>query len=369
MVLRARHGRNAAVPRFVSAAAVVALALSATACGDDGGAPDGGPPLPVWARVPDLPEPLAGNAAAGIASEGGCMIYAALGVGASLTAEGLSQRAYRWRQGDAGWSQLPDVPGPGRTGASAVSLREDLYVLGGRSADAGGAWTSHGGLQVFDLGTGRWSERAPMPVPVSGAAAVAWRDRWIVVVGGQAGASAVDAVQIYDVESDAWELATSFAGGPVFGHAAALAGDDLFVFGGASASDGAAAVEGAWRGRLDPDDPQQVVWSAIEAPPGPPRYRAAAGAGAGGRIYLHGGSAEPHDLAGLALAGGEPAAPLATTLAYDPAAGAWTELDAAKPSATMDHAGLVRCGERLATVGGLVAGPAATAEVWLGRLP
>lgn len=356
--------------RHVSRLALLLLLLPAigAACRDGGPSADAAPVTTDaargWRRGVPLPEPLANNAVALLESEGGCMIYSALGLDASLDGAGATRRAYRWREGDASWSELPEVPGSGRLAASAVGLRGDLYLLGGYSVGDSGAETSHDSLQVFNLRTGQWADRAPLPVPIDDAVAVAWRDRWIVVVSGWSNTRNRDAVQIYDVETDRWELATPFPGTPVFGHAGALSGDDLLIVDGVASSLGFPIVSQAWRARLDPDDPTRIAWTEIDPAPGPPRYRAAAGTAPDGRIFVNGGTDVPYNFDGLSYASGEPAPPLATTVVFDPARERFSELGRAKPVATMDHRGLLPCGDRLFTVGGLVAGPAATGEVW-----
>ena len=295
------------------------------------------------------------------------MLYTALGIDDTLTAAGITTRAYRWREGDEAWSQLPDVPGSvGRVAAAAVSLRGKIYVLGGYSVGPGTTETSFDAVDVFDVSNGQWSSAAPMPIPIDDQVAVAWRDRWIVSVSGWSNASPVAAVQIYDADTDQWAAATDFPGMPVFGHSGALVGDSLIVIDGVgSGFAGFGLVNQSWVGTLDAADPTTIVWQDLGAHPGPARYRAAGGDVSATTAWFHGGTDDPYNYDGLGYDTGQPSAPLATTLEYDAATREFSVRAETKPTATMDHRGLPRCADRVYIVGGMVTGPAVTSEVWV----
>ena len=119
-----------------------------------------------------------------------------------------------------------------------------------------------------------------------------------------------------------------------------------------------------WRAELDPANPTQIDWTDLGEHPGPGRYRAAGGNGPNGELWFHGGTIDPYNFDGLRYAGGAPSEPLATTLVYEVATGDMRLLETPKPSATMDHRALATCDDRIYSIGGMTAGPAATAEVW-----
>jgi hypothetical protein len=339
----------------------------APGCGDDAPAADAGIDAQEgWARWPDLPEAQSNNAVAAVQTEGGCMIYSLLGIDSSLSSTGVHNRGFRLREGDAEWSILPPVPGPGRVAASAVGIAGQPYVLGGYSIAGDGTETTHDLLQRFNLQTGQWNSLAPLPVAIDDAVAAAWRDRYIVVVSGWHDAGNVADVQIYDSQSDQWIAATSFPGTPVFGHSGSISGDRLLVVDGVRSSFGGfTLVNQAWLGELDPQAPEVITWTDLGQHPGPARYRAAGGAAPDGRIWIHGGTSEPYNYDGLRYDSGEPATPLATTLIFDPQARSFDEMGAdPKPTATMDHRSLVLCGGQLVTAGGMQEGPSASAQVW-----
>lgn len=353
---------------FITASLGLCLGLLAGACGDSDASPDAGSLGPDaqagWAQGVPLPEAISNNAMASVETEGGCMVFSMLGIDMSLSSAGIHNRAYRWREGDDSWLAMPAIPGPGRLAANAVGLRGEPYLIGGYDVAVGGAETSHTSLQRFNLTSGQWESMADLPVPIDDAGVVTWRDRYIVVVSGWSNTDNVDAVQIYDADNDSWIMATSFPGTPVFGPAAAIVDDQLILIDGVgSGVSGFRMVNQAWRASLNPAAPQTVAWTDLGEHAGPARYRAAATTTSAGAMWFHGGTSEPYNFDGQRYDNGQPATPLASTMLYTGGSfviGAVPE----KPTATMDHRALVGCGDKLMTVGGLVAGPSATSQTW-----
>lgn len=352
---------------------IFAALLATAACGGggdgdavDAGASGGGDGGAVgWSTAPALPVPVTNNAAAALDDGDGCLILSALGIDDSLDAAGITARAHIWRAGDPAWTALPDVPiDPPVIAASAVAVRGAFYVLGGYAVSGGGAETSSPAVWRWVPGGDDWEEAAPLLTPIDDAVAVAWRDRWIVVVSGWSDTAPVADVQIYDADSDEWIAATDFPGVPVFGHAGAILGDELLVVDGVgSGVGGFDAVSQAWRAVLEPDQPAVIDWTELAPHPGPARYRAAGGE-LDGLLHIHGGTGDPYNYDGLSYDSGQPSPPLATDVAFDPVAGDWSgEPLPDKTPATMDHRALPSCGGAGYTVGGMTAGPAVTAAV------
>jgi N-acetylneuraminic acid mutarotase len=306
---------------------------------------------------------VANNAVAAVTVDGSCYLLSALGIGGGLTFADITTDANLWVEGDAGWSSVDSVPGGvPRVAASAVGLRGKFYVLGGYSVDENGLEVSSLRVDVFDPVARTWSTAPSLLIAIDDAIAVAWRDRFIVVVSGWSGDENVDAVQIYDADSDQWGQATAFPGIPVFGGSGAIVGDELVVIDGVEAGRfGFTLVNQAWKATLDEASPNTIVWEDLGGHPGPARYRAAAGATAGGSLWFHGGTEIPYNFDGLAYEGGAPAPPLATTLTYQ---GGFAIHGEDKPEATMDHRALARCGSAVYVVGGMTSGPLVSSKVW-----
>jgi hypothetical protein len=317
-----------------------------------------------WAAGPALPEPLANNAVAAVETASGCTLITALGLGAPR-ADSITTHAYAWTAKDAGWRRLDDVPGTPRVAASAVTVHGRVHVLGGYDVAPDGHETSHREMVVLDATRGTWTNAAPLPQAIDDAVAVAWRDRWIVVVSGWSNDAPVATVQVFDSETNAWASATPFPGTPVFGHAGALDGDELVIVDGvAKGASGYAIVNQAWAGRLDAEAPIRIAWRDLGAHPGPARYRAAAGATPRGALVFQGGTDDPYNYDGKSYLAHRPSAPLADALVFEPARQEFRLLSAPKPRATMDHRGLAGCDGRLFTIGGMTAGGSVLSEVW-----
>lgn len=339
-------------------------AFAACGGGDDGAADAAA--TPAWTAGVSLPVALGNNAVTAIEGSTGCTLYSVMGIGGALTAADIVASAYRWNQGDAAWTAMPDLPtSQPRVAAHAVGLRGKLHVIGGYSVGPGVSEVSFDAMDVYDPDTNQWSAGRPLPVPIDDAVVVVWRDRWIIVVTGWSNTGNVDAVQIYDADTDEWSMGTAFPGIAVFGPTGALVGDELLVIDGVGDQEGFNLVNQAWLGQLDPQDPTTIAWTDLGTHPGPPRYRAAGEAASETTLWFHGGTDDPYNYNGRSYDTGQPSAPLDNTLVYDVGSRQFSALGIPKPTATMDHRALARCGETLYTVGGLVAGPAATADVWL----
>ena len=84
------------------------------------------------------------------------------------------------------------------------------------------------------------------PPPLTGHVAVVWRNEFIVHGGGTDEGEASDRTYFYDLDARRW-VARELAGQPALArrdHAAALVGERLFLFGGASAAGQACASLG-----------------------------------------------------------------------------------------------------------------------------
>jgi hypothetical protein len=193
----------------------------------------------------------------------------------------------------------------------------------------------------------RFETETSMPIAVDDSVALAWRDRWIVLVSGWHDKANVTDVQIYDTQTRRWISATPFPGQPVFGHAGGLVGDTMVICDGVTADKGAdgknvfAISNACWQGTLDTQQPTQISWHALPAHPGKPLYRAGA-VGDDGRIVFAGGSGRPYNYNGIGY-DKLPAEPSASVFSYDPARGLW-QTHAPLPQAGMDFRGLVPFG-------------------------
>jgi hypothetical protein len=320
--------------------------------------------------MPALPEPLSNNAVAGITTASGCAMVSVGGLGPARTREAISTHAYLYPPRPGAAKALPDLPGPPRLAMSAVGLRGAVYVLGGYDVAPDANETSNAELLSLDVaavlagGAADWRSRAPLPIAIDDAVALAYLDRYIIVVSGWSTRAPVPDVQIYDAERDVWSAGAAFPGTPVFGHTAAILGDELVVLDGVSQTpQGYRIVHQAYRATLSPAQPPTVQWSNLGPHPGPPRYRAAGGAVAGRMLFV-GGTADPYNYNGISYLTKQPSAPIDEELAFIPATGTFAAMPARRPVPTMDHRGLAVCGNTMAVIGGMATGPRVQAESW-----
>jgi len=200
------------------------------------------------------------------------------------------------------WTALKSLPAP-RGGAAVAVANGQFYVIGG-AAPAPGRTTIDGKhrhdvlarVDAYDLKSGEWTSRAPLPTPRTGAAAAAMTGR-IYVIGGRIGSafangSDVDVVEAYDPAADRWTAPLARLPAPR-GDATAAVWRNLILLAGGTpmpdAGDNTRALIGL--------DPSANRWAALAAPP---LSRTGFAAGViGDRFFAVGGEADRAAGAGL----------------------------------------------------------------------
>ncbi|MFQ5742995.1 MAG: Kelch repeat-containing protein [Acidobacteriota bacterium] len=322
----------------------------------------------IWHQGPRLPAPVANNAVAAVAGQGGVTVLSFLGMDSTKVWSGVTNAAYRWDfEGDEGWRQIEPVPGPGRLASTVQVLGGRVFVFGGYTVAEDGSEKSLPDVNVYDPGTDAWSRAADIPLPVDDAMSGLWRGSRIYLVSGWHDTGNVADVQIYDPGSNTWASGTPIPGEPVFGHSGAIVGDDIIYVGGAKVVEGRPRFvedRAAWRGRIDRAEPTNIAWEPLSHPPGVPLYRAAAGS-IGDLVVLAGGTDNPYNYNGIGY-DGEPSSPAHRLLAYDPKTG-WVSLPA-PPVATMDHRTLGVAGGYVFLVGGMTDPQRVSDRVWYAKV-
>lgn len=323
------------------------------------------------AALAPLPVPVANNAVAGLVVDGREYVFSFLGLGAGKDYTSITRAAYRYDVARNSWSVIAPVPGEiGRLAATAAALDGRVYIFGGYTVAADGTEHSLERVDVYDPRSDRYTEAAPMPVPVDDVVSGVWRDRLIYLVSGWSERDNVTNVQVFDPKRNTWRQATPIPGPGLFGHAGAIVGDSIVVADGVRVvpptSPGAkrqfAISNGCWHGRIDPRDPTRIRWRRLAPHPGPPRYRMAAGVAAGSsRVVFVGGAENPYNFDGIGY-DKTPSIPSEDAFTYDVARGMWIRLGAGPK--TMDHRGLVRVGSRLVLIGGMDPERRVATAVW-----
>lgn len=317
--------------------------------------PGYGPP----SAVPALPEAVSNNAIAAIEVPGGFRLYSFLGLEAGKTWRDISRRAFEFDSHAGRWHELPSVPvASGRLASVAAAVGQQVYLFGGYTVAENGKETSTPEVLRFEPATRTYTRVADMPLPVDDSVALVYRDRWVILVSGWHKDANVAAVQVYDTQRNAWSRATDWPGAPVFGHAGAIAGEQLLVCDGVRLDVGDdhkrhfSTSNQCWRGRIGAADPTHIQWNAVSPHPGAPRYRMGAAAlPSADRVFLVGGSANPYNYNGIGY-DGVPSEPSSQIIVFDLDAGTWLE-GPAPVEATMDHRGLACIAQRCYAIGGM----------------
>ena len=346
-------------------------ALLAAASLAAGGAPG------LAAEPGPLPEPVSNNAVAEFTLDGVQFLMSLMGLGPGKTREDISRKAWVWRSDHPGWQSFPDVPVPeGRLASVAVGLYDRVLLFGGYTVAEDGSEVSTPEVFIINPAHGSYKRRADMPLPVDDTVALPFANRYIILVSGWHDVGNVNQVQVYDSWEDRWSRASDFPGVPVFGHAGGIVGNRMVIAGGVGVlgvQDGKrqfGAIDQAWLGEVDPDDPTSINWSPLPSTNGTDRYRmAASGSTAHEKVIFAGGTSRPYNYTGVGY-DGMPAEPSGAVFAYDLNAGRWVHYEQVERQPTMDHRGLLRMqsGE-FVTLGGMVGGQRVSAEVTRFELP
>ncbi len=242
-------------------------------------------------KLSPLPAPVSNNAVAISHDEGGARIFSFMGIGPKKTWDAITTSAYELDPGSGRWTEKRPVPGvAGRLAASAVALHDQVFIFGGYVVDAQGGENTMPDLNVFVPVENRYYRGKDIPVPVDDAVVGVFRDRYIYLIGGWSSTTgdAVSNVQIYDTDTDKWMEGTPLPGTPVFGHAGAIIGDTIVYVDGAYKNPNGSnpryvTSDECWMGRLTDSkkgDVTKIRWTKLPPHPGTARYRIAAGAGA-----------------------------------------------------------------------------------------
>jgi hypothetical protein len=118
-----------------------------------------------------------------------------------------------------------------RAGIAAATVDDRIYAAGGRRGANPGQSNIYDRAEAYDPSTDAWSILAPLPQPVSDAAAVGWGGKLYVIAGARSAARTVNTLQIYDPTLDEWSFGAPIPGARAGAHAGVLC-DRIVVFGG-----------------------------------------------------------------------------------------------------------------------------------------
>ncbi len=320
----------------------------------------------LWRSEAPLLEPRSNAAVAGLITSEGPSLFLFLGLDSTKLWSGVSNRAFRWNvDSGSGWTEIESVPGDGRLASTAQVVGGKVYLFGGYTVASNRAEKSLPNVDILDPETGRWSQGAPIPVPVDDAVSgILGPDSLVYLVSGWHDRGNETLVQIYDPANDSWRQATEILGEPVFGHTGAIAGNSIVYVDGVKVVAGRPPYQlepSSWIGEIDPNSPEQVSWSRLPDHPGAGIYRGA-GLSVEDWVLFLGGTDNPYNYNGVGY-NGVPAVPSSRILGFDATNRTWAEMTSL-PQPSMDHRNAVVVGGRVYLIGGMEADQTVTNAVY-----
>ncbi len=148
-----------------------------------------------WARLPDLPYPIAGSCLAAVGKTlylvggmdyDGEVYYVATNRGGEIDRFGSRLYELDTNRMDMGWRELPSCPGTPRMMPGIGVVNSRVYVMGGYGIDRHGRSHSVVDNWRFDPVARTWSRLRDLPVSVSGfgSGQIVYKERYLILSGG-----------------------------------------------------------------------------------------------------------------------------------------------------------------------------------------
>ena len=313
-----------------------------------------------------LPEPVTNNAVVALKKNGLTVFYSFCGLDSTKTWSGVHNKIFRFDPASGHSSSIGKLPDIGRLAAAASAIGNKAYVVGGYAVFESGKEKSSDRLFIFDPTTEGVTQGAKLLLRIDDHVQGVWRNKLLYVISGWSDSLNVNAVQVYNPKIDQWALATALpneAGAKVFGGCGAIAGDTIYMLGGATFAKYYPPSRSFYKGVIDANNPLNITWINAGQYPGEHRYRSAAMVH-GHQVYFIGGSDKTYNYNGISYAEQKPIAPNSTILIYNQQTGKFRLQ--ATPQGVMDLRGAMFDSKgNMYTMGGMLPGQRVSKEVRL----
>jgi hypothetical protein len=302
-----------------------------------------------WTVLNHMPESVTNNAVTSAVANDTTYVYSFFGIDSTKQWSGMHSKAFRYNTISQVWNTLPPVPDSlgGVIAASASTLQNKIYIVGGYKAFEDGHEESSHQLHIFDPVNNTYTLGANIPIEIDDHVHLTYGDSLIYIITGWTSSAGnfggyTNAVQIYNVNTNTWTAGTSVPNTTsytAFGATGALIGNNIYYIGGARSSS-FTLTNNLRKGIINPNDPTDITWSIEDTNPGDKIYRGAA-IKVASKLFCIGGSATPYNYDGLAYSDGSGVEPTFRILEYNSSSGLWGE-HTSTPVGKMDLRGLAK---------------------------
>src|SRR6218665_228845 len=150
----------------------------------------------VWTTGTPIPEPMRASNAASYIKDGNGFLFMVSGRNSAGLITPVHQR---YDLSNNSWTTLADYP-TGILGATAVTVKDSLYVIGGLVTTPGNASRK---VFKYSINSNTWTQKANYPTAIVDAKAVSYQDSLIYVIGGYQ-----HLVRVYNTHTNKWRSAT-----------------------------------------------------------------------------------------------------------------------------------------------------------------
>jgi len=306
-----------------------------------------------------LPEAVSNNAVAIARVQQHRLLFSFNGLAAGKEIEDIHGRAFSVNIDTGETKSIAPLPnGLGRLASIAVTLKNQIFVIGGYTVAKDHSELSTAQIYRYSVQQNSYQLMTKMPVPVDDTVALVYQNRYIYLVSGWHDTANVSLVQVYDSQENRWFNATPFPGAAVFGHAGGIVDGKIIIADGVkikSVVNGKrqyGASDENWFGEIDKKDPSLIKWIKIKKHPFKPLYRmAATGLRSTGQIVFAGGSDNPYNFNGIGY-NKKPSEASNRLFSYDLKSQQWL-IHKPLDKTSMDHRGLLVANQQLYIVGGM----------------
>lgn len=268
-----------------------------------------------------LPESITNNSVAEGFIEERSYVFSFGGLDSTKLFSGIHLRSYKLDVSSNTWEQITDLPDTlGKIASAASRVNDKIYIIGGYHVFRDGSERSSNKVHRYDIINNQYlDDGAPIPIPIDDQVQAVWRDSLIYVISGWSDKENVPKVQIYNPETNGWEIGTSVPDNHMyksFGASGIIVKDTLYYFGGASMGKHYPIQNVLRKGIINSKEPTKIEWSQHVLDSSKVGYRMAS-TSVNGIPHWIGGSKKTYNYNAIAYDGSGGVNPSQRDLYYD----------------------------------------------------